>query len=72
MKEGIVMYENLSKEDKDLIKRCMLNQSVSITAEMLQCKEVVPKETYEKEMRDADRLIYLVNVLNGKTHYDKE
>lgn len=47
-------FEDLKKEDKELIKNCMLNQSVSLTAEALQCKEVMPKETYEREMNNAD------------------
>ena len=28
------------------------------------------KEAYEKTMRDADRLIFLVNVLNDRKNYD--
>lgn len=49
----------------------MLAQSVSVTNEAIQCKDVMPKEVYEREMKNADRLIYLVNVLNDKVNYDK-
>lgn len=63
-------FENLRKEDRELIKRSMLNHSVSLTSEALECKETMLKETYEKTMRDADRLIFLVNVLNDRKNYD--
>lgn len=64
-------FDNLRKKDKELIKDSMLNQSVSLTAESLECKDVMPKETYKRQMKEADRLIYLVNVLNNKVEYDK-
>lgn len=57
------MGEKLSEKDKDLIKKRMLNQSLSILSEMVQCKEVIPNKIYEKEMRDEYKLIYLVNML---------
>lgn len=41
-------FEELSKEDKVLIKRAMLHDSVSMTSEALECKEVMPIETYER------------------------
>lgn len=63
-------FDDLREEDKNLIKDSMLQQSVSLTAEALECKNVMPQETYEKQMNDADRLIYLVNVLNDKAKYD--
>ncbi|WP_040413612.1 hypothetical protein [Clostridium thermobutyricum] len=63
-------FENLRKEDRELIKRSMLNHSVSLTSEALECKEAMSKEAYEKTMRDADRLIFLVNVLNDRKNYD--
>lgn len=62
-------FNNLRKEDQELIKRCMLNQSVSLTSEALTCKDVMPKETFEKTLDEADRLLYLVNVLNEKSQY---
>lgn len=62
-------FDNLKKEDKELIKDSMLRQSVSSKAEALECKGVIPKEIYEKQMNEADRLIYLVNVLNDKISY---
>ena len=64
-------FDDLIEEDKELIKSTMLAQSVSVTAEAIQCKDVMPKEAYEREMKNADRLIYLVNVLNDKVNYDK-
>ncbi|MDU1587001.1 MAG: hypothetical protein E6860_15810 [Clostridium sp.] len=64
-------FDDLIKEDQELIKSTMLAQSVSITAEALECKEIMPSEAYERDMKCADRLIYLVNVLNDKVNYDK-
>lgn len=64
-------FDDLIKDDQELIKSTMLAQSVSITAEAIQCKDVMQKEAYEREMKNSDRLIYLVNVLNGKINYDK-
>lgn len=64
-------FEELSKEDKELIKRSMLHDSVSMTSEALECKEVMPIETYERQMSESERLIYLVNVLDGKVRYNK-
>lgn len=31
----------------------------------------MPSEAYERNIKYADRLIYLVNVLNDKVNYDK-
>lgn len=62
-------FENLREEDKELIKRAMLNDSVSLTSEALLCKDVMPVEAFEKNMFEADRLVYLVNVLNNKSEY---
>lgn len=63
--------ENLSKEDIDLIKDAMLENSVSLVSSALECKEVMPIDCYERDMRNADRLVYLVNVLNGVSDYDR-
>lgn len=63
-------FEDLKEEDKELIKRAMLHDSVSMTSEALNCKDVMPVETYNRQMDEADRLIYLVNVLNGKAKYN--
>lgn len=62
-------FEDLKEEDKELIKRAMLHDSVSMTSEALNCKDVMPVETYNRQMDEADRLIYLVNVLNDKVKY---
>ncbi|MFR9290996.1 hypothetical protein [Clostridium paraputrificum] len=64
-------FDDLIEEDKELIKSTMLAQSTSMVAEALQCKDVMPEEVYEREMNNAYRLIYLVNVLNDKVNYDK-
>lgn len=64
-------FENLSKEDIELIKRAMLENAVTLTSEALGCEDVMPKEACEKNMADSDRLIYLVNVLDGAYEYDK-
>ncbi|WP_027639412.1 hypothetical protein [Clostridium cadaveris] len=58
-------FSNLSNEDINLIKNAMLENSVSLVATALECKSVMPIEVYESDMQNADRLIYLVNVLNG-------
>lgn len=63
-------FENLREEDQELIKKSMLHDSVSMISEALNCKEVMPTEMYEKQMSEANRLIYLVNVLNDKTKYN--
>ena len=47
----------------------MLHDSVSMTSEALECKEVMPIETYERQMSESERLIYLVNVLDDKVEY---
>lgn len=65
-------FENLSKEDIQLIKRAMLENAVTLTSEALECEDVMPKEVCEKNMADSDRLIYLVNVLDGVYEYDKK
>lgn len=64
-------FDNLKEEDIKLIKEAMLQNSVTITASCLENKEVMPKEAYEKDMNNANRLIYLVNVLNDVVEYDK-
>lgn len=63
--------KSLSKEDIQLIKRAMLENAVTLTSEALACDDVIPKEVCEKNMADADRLIYLVNVLDEAYEYDK-
>lgn len=65
-------FENLSKEDIQLIKRAMLENAVTLTSEALECEYVMPKEVCEKNMSDSDRLIYLVNFLDGAYEYDKK
>jgi hypothetical protein len=64
-------FENLNKEDVQLIKDAMMESSVSLIADAKECKEVMPKEAFEKDMDRAKRLVYLVNVLNGVKEYDK-
>lgn len=63
-------FDDLIKDDQELIKSTIIAQAVSMTAEAIQCKDVMPEEVYEREMKNADRLIYLVNVLNGIINYD--
>lgn len=63
--------KNLNKEDMELIKKAMLENSVTLTAEMLECKDVMPKESFERNRAEANRLVYLVNVLNGVDAYDR-
>lgn len=64
-------FESLRKDDIQLIKFAMLESSVSLTSEALECKETMPKEVFERNMSKAERLIYLVNVLNGVIEYNK-
>lgn len=63
--------ENLNKKDIELIKSAMLENSVSLISTALECKEVMPTECYDRDMKNADRLVYLVNVLNGVSDYDR-
>jgi len=64
-------FDNLNKEDIELIKSAMLQNAVTLTSEALECKDVMPIEVYEKDMANSDRLIYLVNVLNDVSEYDR-
>lgn len=64
-------FDDLKKEDIELIKSAMLENSVTLTSSALGCKEVMPNEVYERDMNNANRLIYLVNVLNDVISYDK-
>ena len=59
------------KQDVELIKSAMLENSITLTASALECEKVMPTEVYERDMNNANRLIYLVNVLNGAMDYDK-
>lgn len=63
--------ENLNEEDISLIKTAMLENSVSLVSSALECKEVMPTECYDRDMKNADRLVYLINVLNGVSDYDR-
>lgn len=65
-------FENLSKEDFGLIKSVMLEHAIDLVSEALECEDVMPKEVYERNMKQSDRLIYLVNVLNGVYEYDEK
>jgi CBS-domain-containing membrane protein len=64
-------FEDLSKEDIELIKIAMLENAVTLRSEVLGCEDVMPKEVCAKNMDDSDRLIYLVNVLDGAYEYDR-
>lgn len=63
-------FDDLNKKDIELIKSSMLERAVTLTASALECKEVMTEESYKKDMDNSDRLIYLVNVLNGVDEYD--
>ena len=63
--------ENFAKEDIQLIKRAMLENSVTLTSSALQCKNTMLEESYKRVMDSAKRLIFLVNVIDGFADYDK-
>lgn len=64
------MFEHLNKEDIELIKNSMLKNSSTLMSEAFEYKEFMSDDMYEKEMAKSDRLIYLVNVLNGDAEYN--
>lgn len=65
-------FESLRKEDFELIKSAMLGHATELVSEALECEAITPKEVYERNMEQSDRLIYLVNVLEGAYEYDEK
>ena len=57
-------FEDLRKEDFELIKKAMMGHSTELLSEAVECKEVMPKEVYEENIEESKRLLYLVDVLN--------
>lgn len=62
---------NLDEKDMRLIKAAMFEGSISIASLAVESKEEISTECYEREMKKADRLMYLINVLNGVVDYDR-
>ncbi|RHW65437.1 hypothetical protein DZC34_09360 [Clostridium botulinum] len=67
--EDMLMYKGLSKEDWELITSALMGHSVTMTSECMQCKDVMSKESYERDIKESERLVYLVNVLQGRKEY---
>lgn len=64
-----ISFKDLKEEDIQIIKGAVIENSVSVIAECLECKNVMPIDAYYREMERAERQIYLINVLNGIQEY---
>ncbi|KOY65497.1 hypothetical protein [Clostridium sporogenes] len=62
--------ENLKSKDIELIKGAMVENSVSVIATCQECKNVMPIDSFCKDMERANRLIYLINVINDVRNYN--
>ena len=65
----ILVQRSLSERDWKLIISAMTESAVSKTSEAQMYKADMPKESYELNMSESDRLVYLVNVLEGRKEY---
>jgi len=68
LNEDLIPKE-LRAEDWEAIKDAMLESTVSLTSDCHEYKDIMSKDSKERDMKKADRLIYLVNVLIGKEEY---
>lgn len=70
-------FDKLSMEDQKLIYSAMSGMAVSMSAEAHQCEndekilkvEGIP-EIIERNLKESDRLVYLMNVLGGHEKYE--
>ncbi|EHJ00413.1 hypothetical protein CDLVIII_3868 [Clostridium sp. DL-VIII] len=67
--ETDIIYNGFKREDWELIKKAMCETAVALVGDCQECASVMPKESIERDMKDSDRLIYLINVLIGKEEY---
>lgn len=68
MKEELIS-KSLSQKDWDLINSALGGYIVTTVADCQENKNVMPKESYNRDMKESERLTYLVNVLLGKQEY---
>lgn len=68
MKEKLI-EKSLSQKDWDLINSALMGQSVTIVADCQENKDIMPAESYNRDMNESERLVYLVNVLQGRKEY---
>jgi hypothetical protein len=64
-----LVKKELSQDDWELIISAMMDTTVSKKSISLLNKSTMPKEDYERYKIESDRLVYLVNVLNGIKPY---
>lgn len=64
-------FDNLKLEDIKLIKDTMAENAINITITCQECKNIMPIDTFYKNMEVANRLAYLINVLNGVIDYEE-
>ncbi|MEW9093968.1 MAG: hypothetical protein AB2417_02700 [Clostridiaceae bacterium] len=64
-------FEELDDKDIKLIKDAMIQNSVTLIAECQECKKVMSKESYERDIQNGRRLVHLINVLNNKEEYKR-
>lgn len=60
----------LSEKDWKLIEGALMGHTVTITSTCVTCKDAMPEKTYNREMDESERLVYLINVLQGRKEYD--
>lgn len=64
-----LIVKTLSEKDWKLVIDAMSESAVSRTSEAQEYKADMPKESYERNMNESDRLVYLINVLEGRKEY---
>ena len=69
MKIDSLVKKELTQSDWDLVVSAMMETTVSRTSEALMCESVMPKKAYDRDMNDAKRLEYLINVFKGTKEY---
>lgn len=64
-----LIYKGLIEEDWNAIKDAMAESSISLISDCQKYKDTMSKESIDRDMGKANRLIYLINVLIGKEEY---
>lgn len=64
-----LITKSLSEKDWQLVESALMGHTVTITSTCMTCKEVMPEESYNREMNESERLVYIVNVLQGRKEY---
>lgn len=71
MKVNNIKFTDMKDEDKNLIKSAMLQCSLALKSEALNKENEITKSLSERNIAKSERLIYLVNFLNGVFEYDR-